>query len=49
MRLRVSANAIKSEPLGVSDLDALITYLRSLPQPVRAPTEVRIVNQAARP
>jgi 2',3'-cyclic-nucleotide 2'-phosphodiesterase (5'-nucleotidase family) len=47
--LGLAANAIKSEPLGVSDLDALITYLRSLPQPVRAPAEVRIVNQAARP
>ncbi|MDF1501907.1 5'-nucleotidase C-terminal domain-containing protein [Roseisolibacter sp. H3M3-2] len=30
----------------VVDVDALIGYLRQLPQPVRAPSEVRIRNQA---
>jgi 5'-nucleotidase len=33
---------------GVVDLDALVTYLRQLPQPVRIPAESRIVEQAPR-
>jgi 2',3'-cyclic-nucleotide 2'-phosphodiesterase (5'-nucleotidase family) len=33
---------------GVVDLDALIAYLRQLPQPVRVPAERRIVEQAPR-
>ncbi|HEX7981454.1 MAG TPA: 5'-nucleotidase C-terminal domain-containing protein [Gemmatimonadaceae bacterium] len=40
--LGLSAGAIKSEHLSTIDLDALVSYLRTLPQPVRAPTEVRI-------
>ena len=32
----------RSTPLGVVDLDALVSYLKSLPSPVRAPTEARI-------
>jgi 2',3'-cyclic-nucleotide 2'-phosphodiesterase (5'-nucleotidase family) len=47
--LGLASSAIKSEPLDVTDLDALIAYLRSLPQPVRAPAAVRIVNRAAAP
>ena len=43
--LGFSTNAIRSENLGIVDLDALIAYLRKLPQPVRAPKEVRIVQQ----
>ena len=39
------ADAIRSEPLSIVDLDALIAYLRKLPQPVRAPTELRIVHR----
>ncbi|MGD0483782.1 MAG: 5'-nucleotidase C-terminal domain-containing protein, partial [Gemmatimonadales bacterium] len=31
--------------VGVTDLDAFIAYLRRLPQPVRAPAEVRITGQ----
>ena len=31
-----------AEPLSIIDLDALVGYLKNLPQPVRAPTEVRI-------
>ena len=42
--LGFTTGAIRSEPLGIVDLDALITYLRKLPQPVRAPKEPRIVQ-----
>jgi 2',3'-cyclic-nucleotide 2'-phosphodiesterase (5'-nucleotidase family) len=34
--------ATSSKPLNIVDLDALIDYLRSLPAPISAPTEVRI-------
>jgi 2',3'-cyclic-nucleotide 2'-phosphodiesterase (5'-nucleotidase family) len=34
--------ATSMRPLNIVDLDALIDYLRSLPQPITAPTEVRI-------
>ncbi|MEO6528162.1 MAG: 5'-nucleotidase C-terminal domain-containing protein [Gemmatimonadaceae bacterium] len=43
--LGLASTAIKSEPLSTIDLDALIAYMRALPQPVRAPTDVRIVNR----
>jgi 2',3'-cyclic-nucleotide 2'-phosphodiesterase / 3'-nucleotidase / 5'-nucleotidase len=43
--LGFSTNAVRSENLGIVDLDALIAYLRKLPQPVHAPKEVRIVQQ----
>ena len=46
--LGVTNGAIKSEVLPISDLDALIEYLRTRPQPVRAPTEVRIVNRPSK-
>ncbi|MDB4883729.1 MAG: cpdB, partial [Gemmatimonadetes bacterium] len=45
--LGLASSALRSEPLPIVDLDAFITYLRALPQPVRAPAEVRIVNRAA--
>ncbi len=45
--LGVATGAIRSESLGTTDLDALIAYLRSLPQPVRAPSDVRLQNIAA--
>ena len=32
----------QSIPLGIVDLDALVSYLKSLPSPVRAPQETRI-------
>jgi len=34
--------ATSMRPLNIVDLDALIDYLRSLPEPISAPTEVRI-------
>jgi 2',3'-cyclic-nucleotide 2'-phosphodiesterase (5'-nucleotidase family) len=34
--------ATASKPLNIVDLDALIDYLKSLPSPITAPTEVRI-------
>src|SRR6185436_6054546 len=34
--------ATASRPLNIVDLDALIDYLKSLPEPITAPTEVRI-------
>jgi 2',3'-cyclic-nucleotide 2'-phosphodiesterase (5'-nucleotidase family) len=37
-----SGRATASRPLNVVDLDALIDYLKSLPSPITAPTEVRI-------
>jgi 2',3'-cyclic-nucleotide 2'-phosphodiesterase (5'-nucleotidase family) len=40
--LGLSAGAIRREQLGIIDLDALVSYLKTLPQPVHAPTEVRI-------
>jgi 2',3'-cyclic-nucleotide 2'-phosphodiesterase (5'-nucleotidase family) len=45
--LGLTAGAIRSEPLGLVDLDEFIAHLRSLPQPVRAPTEVRISHRSA--
>jgi 2',3'-cyclic-nucleotide 2'-phosphodiesterase (5'-nucleotidase family) len=40
--LGLSAGAISSEHLSTIDLDALVRYLKTLPQPVHAPTDVRI-------
>ena len=34
--------ATASRPLNIVDLDALIDYLRTLPAPIKAPTEIRI-------
>jgi 5'-nucleotidase len=34
--------ATSSKPTDIVDLDALVDYLKSLPSPVAAPTEVRI-------
>jgi len=45
--LGFTTGAIRTEPLSIVDLDAFIAYLRKLPQPVRAPTEVRIVPRKA--
>jgi len=38
--------ATASKPLNIVDLDALIDYLRTLPTPISAPTEIRIVPVA---
>ena len=40
--LGLSAGAIRTEHLSTIDLDALVHYLKTLPQPVHAPAEVRI-------
>jgi 2',3'-cyclic-nucleotide 2'-phosphodiesterase (5'-nucleotidase family) len=45
--LGFTSGAIRSEPLGIIDLDALIAYLRKVPQPVRAPREPRIIQPTA--
>ncbi|HKO15640.1 MAG TPA: 5'-nucleotidase C-terminal domain-containing protein [Gemmatimonadaceae bacterium] len=42
-RLGFGDRALRTEPLDVVDLDALITHLRSLPQPVRPPRGPRLV------
>jgi 5'-nucleotidase len=41
--LALSAGALKSEVLPTTDLDALVAYLRSRPQPVQAPTDARFI------
>ena len=41
-----AGRATASRPLNIVDLDALIDYLRSLPEPIAAPTEVRIAPVA---
>ena len=35
--------AISTEPVGITDLDALIAYLKSVPQPVAAPSAPRLI------
>jgi 2',3'-cyclic-nucleotide 2'-phosphodiesterase / 3'-nucleotidase / 5'-nucleotidase len=42
--LALGTEAVRSEPLPIIDLDALIDYMKQLPQPVRAPTERRIIE-----
>jgi 5'-nucleotidase len=47
--LGLATSATRSEPLSIIDLDAIIAYLKRLPQPVRAPAEIRISpSEAAR-
>ena len=41
--LGVATSAIRTEILPIVDLDALVDYLRSQPQPVQAPTDARII------
>jgi 5'-nucleotidase len=36
------ARALRETPTGVTDLDALIDYVQQLPQPIRAPDNVRL-------
>jgi 2',3'-cyclic-nucleotide 2'-phosphodiesterase (5'-nucleotidase family) len=45
--LALGARAIKSEVLPDGDLDAFVAYLRARPQPVQAPTDVRLVATGA--
>ncbi len=44
--LGLASAALKSEPLNIVDLDAMIDYLRAQPQPVRPSAEPRIVAVA---
>lgn len=44
--LGLSSAARRTEVLPVVDLDAFVTYLRTRPQPVRAPTDARFVLTA---
>jgi 5'-nucleotidase len=46
--LGLEAGALKSEVLPIVDLDAFIEYLKSLPQPVRAPAGRRLIAAGAR-
>ncbi len=41
--LGVTTGAIRTEILPIVDLDALVEYLQSRPQPVQAPTDIRII------
>ncbi len=46
--LALTTGAVRTEILTITDLDALVTYLHALPQPVRPPTELRIIPGAPR-
>jgi 5'-nucleotidase len=45
--LGLATAARRTEVLPVVDLDALVSYLRALPQPVRAPTDARFIATGA--
>ena len=42
--LAITTGALRTEILPMVDLDALVTYLESRPQPVQAPTDARIIT-----
>lgn len=44
-RLGFGSLAISTTPANVADLDALIAYLSSLPQPVQPPADVRVIRR----
>jgi hypothetical protein len=46
--LALQGKAIRLDDLKTVDVDALAAYLKTLPQPVVAPAEPRIVDVAAR-
>ena len=39
--------SLSQTPTGVVDLDALITYIQNMPQPIRAPADVRVRDVSA--
>jgi 5'-nucleotidase len=41
--LGLGAAALRTEVLDLVDLDALVRYLRRAPQPVRGPSDIRII------
>ena len=45
--LGLETGALKNEILPIVDLDAFIAYLKSLPQPVRAPAGRRLIATGA--
>jgi hypothetical protein len=45
--LRQAVSLVSEELLPIRDIDAFAAYLRRLPQPVQAPTEVRISRSSA--
>jgi 2',3'-cyclic-nucleotide 2'-phosphodiesterase (5'-nucleotidase family) len=40
--LGVGEAAVKTEPLGITDIDALVSYVRAQPQPLRVPFQARL-------
>ena len=44
-RLGFGTAAISSMPANIADLDAFVAYLSSLPQPIREPSEPRIISR----
>lgn len=40
--LGLAGSAMKTEPLGIPDIDALVSYVRAQPQPLRVPFEARL-------
>ena len=40
--LGLAGAAIKTEPLGIPDIDALVNYVRTQPQPLRVPFDARL-------
>jgi hypothetical protein len=40
--LGLAGDAIKTEPLGIPDIDALVSYVRAQRQPLRVPFEARL-------
>ena len=40
--LGIAGGAIRTEPLGIPDIDALVSYVRAQPQPLRVPFEARL-------
>ena len=47
--LGLGAVARTSEALPIVDLDAMVDYLRTMPQPVRGPSDRRLINTAVSP
>ena len=40
--LGLASGALKTEPLGIPDIDALVNYVRAQSQPLRMPFEARL-------
>jgi hypothetical protein len=44
-RLGFGAAALSTTPANIVDLDALVAYLSSLPQPVNPPADARLIRK----